>query len=245
MSTVRTHYDNLQVARSANLAEIKAARRRLIQQHHPDKNLHQIKKAERRFRLIEEAYKVLADSERRREHDGWIAQREAECRHEQSVAESRSLESRTNLDPLYEQAVAVVVSHNQASISLIQRHLRIGYKRAEQLIDMMHQEGLIIPADELACSDTFEQARRTQPWQDSAHSNQDALLDRDDIEMSAAAHFLIVVIGGGITLSSFGYGLEVAAGIALTVLVRLFVPTTRFHRSFILFVLVLMIGEWG
>ena len=245
MSTVRTHYDNLQVSRSASLAEIKAARRRLIQQHHPDKNLHHIKKAERRFRLIEDAYKVLADSERRREHDEWIAQSEAECRHEQSATESLSLESGINLDPLYEQAVAIVVGHDQASISLLQRHLRIGYTRAKQIIDMMHRDGLIVPEVEVACRDRFEQGYRPQPSQGSPHFNQRASLGQEDIDISAVAQFLIVVIGGGIGLCYFGYGLEVAAGIALTLLVRLFVPATRFHRSFIIFVLVLMIGEWG
>jgi DNA segregation ATPase FtsK/SpoIIIE-like protein len=39
----------------------------------------------------------------------------------------------------------VVRSHNRASISLLQRRLRIGYARAARLIDMMEEQGLIGP----------------------------------------------------------------------------------------------------
>ncbi|MGC7556692.1 DNA translocase FtsK, partial [Pandoraea pneumonica] len=37
-------------------------------------------------------------------------------------------------DPLYDQAVAVVLKQRRASISLVQRHLRIGYNRAARLL---------------------------------------------------------------------------------------------------------------
>lgn len=40
-------------------------------------------------------------------------------------------------DPLYEQAVALVREHKRGSISLVQRHLRIGYNRAHAMIDAM------------------------------------------------------------------------------------------------------------
>ena len=38
-------------------------------------------------------------------------------------------------DPMYDQAVAIVLQHRRASISLVQRHLRIGYNRAARLIE--------------------------------------------------------------------------------------------------------------
>ena len=50
-------------------------------------------------------------------------------------------------DPLYDQAVEVVVSNNRISISLVQRHLRIGYNRAARLIEDMERNGLISPMD--------------------------------------------------------------------------------------------------
>ncbi|WP_308494673.1 DNA translocase FtsK [Duganella lactea] len=45
-------------------------------------------------------------------------------------------------DPLYEQAVAVVQTNRRASISLVQRHLRIGYNRAARLLEAM--EGSVV-----------------------------------------------------------------------------------------------------
>ncbi|MGL4573914.1 MAG: DNA translocase FtsK, partial [Burkholderiaceae bacterium] len=46
-------------------------------------------------------------------------------------------------DPLYDQAVEVVLKNRRASISLVQRHLRIGYNRAARLLEQMEQSGLV------------------------------------------------------------------------------------------------------
>ncbi len=46
-------------------------------------------------------------------------------------------------DPLYDQAVAIVLKTRRASISLVQRHLRIGYNRAARLIEQMERAGLV------------------------------------------------------------------------------------------------------
>jgi S-DNA-T family DNA segregation ATPase FtsK/SpoIIIE len=46
-------------------------------------------------------------------------------------------------DPMYDQAVAVVLQHRRASISLVQRHLRIGYNRAARLLEQMERAGLV------------------------------------------------------------------------------------------------------
>ena len=44
---------------------------------------------------------------------------------------------------MYDQAVAVVLQHRRASISLVQRHLRIGYNRAARLLEQMEKSGLV------------------------------------------------------------------------------------------------------
>jgi DNA segregation ATPase FtsK/SpoIIIE, S-DNA-T family len=49
----------------------------------------------------------------------------------------------TESDPLYDQAVAIVLRTRRASISLVQRHLRIGYNRAARLIEQMERAGLV------------------------------------------------------------------------------------------------------
>ena len=48
-------------------------------------------------------------------------------------------------DQLYDQAVEIVLRTRRPSISLVQRHLRIGYNRAARLIEDMERAGLVSP----------------------------------------------------------------------------------------------------
>ncbi|MBI3602521.1 MAG: DNA translocase FtsK [Candidatus Omnitrophica bacterium] len=48
-------------------------------------------------------------------------------------------------DEMYDEAVRVVVETNQASVSVLQRRLRLGYSRAARIIDMMEQNGIVGP----------------------------------------------------------------------------------------------------
>ncbi|MCS6952061.1 MAG: DNA translocase FtsK [Bryobacterales bacterium] len=50
-------------------------------------------------------------------------------------------------DPLYEEAVRIVVEMGKASTSILQRRLRLGYGRAARILDMMQREGIIGPPD--------------------------------------------------------------------------------------------------
>jgi hypothetical protein len=58
-----------------------------------------------------------------------------------SPAESAALPA--GADDMYEQAVEVVQANQRASISLVQRHLRIGYNRAARLLEEMEQRGVV------------------------------------------------------------------------------------------------------
>ena len=66
-------------------------------------------------------------------------------------------------DDLYDQAARLVVTAGQASISYLQRRLRIGFSRAARLVDMMEADGLVSPGsgskarEVLVAADYFEQ----------------------------------------------------------------------------------------
>lgn len=48
-------------------------------------------------------------------------------------------------DPLYDEAVEIVLRTRKASISYVQRNLRIGYNRAARIIEDMEKAGLVTP----------------------------------------------------------------------------------------------------
>ncbi len=66
-------------------------------------------------------------------------------------------------DDLFDDAVRVVMETGQASISMLQRKLRVGYTRAGRLIDMMEEKGIVGPFEGSKAREilmTFEQYRR-------------------------------------------------------------------------------------
>ncbi len=62
-------------------------------------------------------------------------------------AEAAAEIDESEMDPLYEQAMEVVLQAGKASTSMVQRHLKIGYNRAARIIDLMEQAGVVGPAD--------------------------------------------------------------------------------------------------
>ena len=64
---------------------------------------------------------------------------------ETQVSEFGSDGSDGTNDELFNDAVSLVVTHQQGSISLLQRRLKVGYSRAARLIDQMEQTGVVGP----------------------------------------------------------------------------------------------------
>ena len=81
----------------------------------------------------------------------WKSQGEAVFREDWFVEEENSSQDGVSgdeeYDERYDDAIALVSRTSEASISLIQRHLRIGYNRAARMIERMEQDGIIGPAD--------------------------------------------------------------------------------------------------
>lgn len=61
--------------------------------------------------------------------------------------EVQSALAKMDRDQHYEDAVRLVIESKQASISMIQRKLRVGYNRAARMVEMMELEGLVSPPD--------------------------------------------------------------------------------------------------
>lgn len=78
MSKIKTHYDNLNVSRDAPTSVIKAAYKTLCQTYHPDKYEGGPEEALRIMKVINGAYAVLSDQDKRAEHDQWIDKQERE-----------------------------------------------------------------------------------------------------------------------------------------------------------------------
>ena len=62
-------------------------------------------------------------------------------------ATSADSEQDSEYDERYDEAVQFVTESGQASISSLQRRLRVGYNRAARMIETMEREGLVGPAD--------------------------------------------------------------------------------------------------
>ncbi|MGE5437563.1 MAG: DNA translocase FtsK, partial [Syntrophothermus sp.] len=53
----------------------------------------------------------------------------------------------TDLDPMFEEAAKVIVRHQQGSVSLLQRRLKLGYSRAARIVDQLEEAGIVGPND--------------------------------------------------------------------------------------------------
>lgn len=72
-------------------------------------------------------------------------QQEAEYQEDFSALPEEVTSNLDQLDPLFEDAVRVVVESEQASVSFLQRRLKVGYSRAARLIDSLEELGIIGP----------------------------------------------------------------------------------------------------
>jgi DNA segregation ATPase FtsK/SpoIIIE, S-DNA-T family len=74
---------------------------------------------------------------------------------EQVVEATREKEDEDEFDEKYDEAVALVARERQASISMIQRKLRVGYNRAARMVEIMEREGVVGPSDGIRPRDVY------------------------------------------------------------------------------------------
>jgi len=64
-----------------------------------------------------------------------------------SVLETVTISDEGADDGLYEEAMRIVVLHQQASTSMLQRRLKVGYSRAARLLDLLEERGVVGPSE--------------------------------------------------------------------------------------------------
>jgi S-DNA-T family DNA segregation ATPase FtsK/SpoIIIE len=91
----------------------------------------------------------VSDAEVQRVVD--FLKKQAKPEYDKSILEMKPTDDKADeedfIDERYDDAVALVAEARQASISMIQRRLRIGYNRAARIIEKMEQEGIVGPSD--------------------------------------------------------------------------------------------------
>ena len=92
----------------------------------------------------------VSEDEVERVVDFWKSQ--AKPKYDENILKKREDDGdgpgsdREDVDEMYDQAVAIVAKTQKASISGIQRRLRVGYNRAARMVEMMEEEGVVGPA---------------------------------------------------------------------------------------------------
>lgn len=95
------------------------------------------------FITLDEIERVMAHiNEQPNQEDDFIL---PSAKEEEEDEGGDAFEMSSERDPLFDEALKLVVMHQQGSISLVQRRLRVGYSRAARLIDELEQEGIVGP----------------------------------------------------------------------------------------------------
>jgi len=96
---------------------------------------------------INRILKFIKDQEKKPEYEEDVF--------EQVVEATRGEEDEDDFDEKYDEAVALVARERQASISMIQRKLRVGYNRAARMVEVMEREGVVGPSDGIKPRDVY------------------------------------------------------------------------------------------
>ena len=107
----------------------------------------------------------ISEAELQRITDFWRAQKLVEDNLRERVdfqnGNTSDEISEEELDEKYDEAVELVLETRQASISMLQRRLRVGYNRAARMIEMMERDGIVGPSDGVKPREVFGRKKDT------------------------------------------------------------------------------------
>ena len=89
----------------------------------------------------------VSDSEVEQIVDFVIAQQKAQYQEEMIPSDEEEIQDLDDTDELFEEAVQLVAAQDTASVSFLQRKLKIGYARAARIMDQMEERGIVGPAE--------------------------------------------------------------------------------------------------
>lgn len=145
MDHLKNYYCILGISSEAEDVVIRASYKVLSQKYHPDKFTGALDIATEKMAELNEAYSILSDPIKRKQYDLANHQSTKQEDGTDSDLDASGVNENIDSDPLYDEAVAIVLKSRTASISSIQHQLRIGYNRAARLIESMEQAGLVSP----------------------------------------------------------------------------------------------------
>jgi len=120
MAKIRTHYDNLKVARNAPASVIKAAYKALCQTYHPDKFEGRKEEAERVMKIVNASYEALIDPVRRASHDVWIDEQETKSTQQSEKAQFGATDEPTE-QQYYKRQDALPIHENISQPQIVDR----------------------------------------------------------------------------------------------------------------------------
>ncbi|HEY9582026.1 MAG TPA: DNA translocase FtsK, partial [Savagea sp.] len=89
----------------------------------------------------------VSDQEVERIVDHCIEQQKAQYEESMIPTEIEEVEFDEEVDEKFDEAIEIVLEQGQASISMLQRRLRIGYSRAARIVDQMEERGIVGPSE--------------------------------------------------------------------------------------------------
>lgn len=127
----------------------------------------------------EEIIKFIKSQEHEVVYDDSVIDTMNQAAADKKAPEKEDTAPQDDCDPLFSQAVEVILDSNQASVSMLQRRLKLGYARAARLVDQMEERGVVGPFEG---SKPRQVLISKQQWQEMQLINNTAPIQKEEPE---------------------------------------------------------------